>query len=46
MLFAIDPHGLTEFDLAPEEVELITYETREEGSCRAAFHFSEEYKNR
>ena len=44
LLFAIDPHGLTEFHLAPEEVALITYEDKKEGTW-AAFHFSDEYKN-
>jgi hypothetical protein len=44
LLFAIDPHGLSEFHLAPEEVALRTYEDKKEGTW-AAFHFSEEYKN-
>jgi len=44
LLFAIDPHGLTEFGLAPEEVALLTYEDKKSGIW-AAFHFSEEYKN-
>jgi Peptidase family M1 domain len=44
MLFAIDPHGLTEFDVAPEEVALITYEEKKAGTW-AAFHFADEYKN-
>jgi hypothetical protein len=43
LLFAIDPHGLTEFGLAPEEVALSTYEDRKFGTW-AAFHFSDEYK--
>lgn len=44
MLFAIDPRGLTEFNTAPEEVALITYEDKKSGEW-AAFHFSDEYKN-
>jgi hypothetical protein len=43
LLFAIDPHGLTEFGLAPEEVALSTYEDKKFGTW-AAFHFSDEYK--
>ena len=45
MLFAIDPHGLTEFGLAPEEVALSTYEDTKTGVW-AAFHFSDEYKSK
>ena len=44
MLFAIDPHGVSEFNIAPEEVALITYEDRKRGTW-AAFHFADEYKN-
>jgi len=43
LLFAIDPHGLTELGLAPEEVALSTYEDNKVGTW-AAFHFSDEYK--
>ena len=43
MLFAIDPHGLTQFRMAPEEVALVTYEDRKAGEW-AGFHFSDEYK--
>ncbi|MBZ5570479.1 MAG: hypothetical protein LAO09_01200 [Acidobacteriia bacterium] len=43
MLFAVDPHGLTELGLAPEEVALRTYEDKKTGTW-AAFHYSEEYK--
>jgi hypothetical protein len=44
MLFAIDPHGVSEFSIAPEEVALITYEDKKWGTW-AAFHYSDEYKN-
>ena len=44
MIFAIDPHGLSEFGLAPEEVALVTYEDRKWGEW-AAFHHPEEYAN-
>lgn len=43
LLFATDPHGLTELGLAPEEVALSTYEDSKFGTW-AAFHFSDEYK--
>jgi len=43
-VFAIDPHGAhLLFDVAPEEVELITYDDNKTGVW-AAFHFSNEYK--
>ena len=43
MLFAIDPRGLSEFNAAPEEVLLRTYEDKKFGTW-AAFHFSDDYK--
>jgi peptidase M1-like protein len=43
LLFSVDPHGLSELGLAPEEVALSTYEDRKWGTW-AAFHFSDEYK--
>jgi hypothetical protein len=44
LLFAIDPHGLTELGLAPEEVALSTYEDKKFGTW-ASFHFADEYRN-
>jgi hypothetical protein len=44
MLYAIDPHGVSEYRVAPEEVALVTYEDRKWGTW-AAFHYFEEYKN-
>jgi len=44
MLFAIDPHGLSEFNMSPEEVALVTYEDKKAGEW-AGFHFSDEYKS-
>jgi hypothetical protein len=45
-IFAVDPHGAPPLVLpvAPEEVELVTYDENKLGVW-AAFHFSEEYKN-
>jgi hypothetical protein len=43
MLFAMDPQGVSEFQVAPEEVALITYEDRKRGTW-AAFHYADEYK--
>ncbi|HMK24207.1 MAG TPA: hypothetical protein VK466_17885 [Terriglobales bacterium] len=43
LLFAIDPHGLNAFGLAPEEVALVTYEDQKAGIW-AAFHLSDEYQ--
>ena len=43
-LFAIDPHGLSELGVAPEEVAFRTYEDTKTGTW-AAFHFSDEYKS-
>ena len=42
LLFAIDPHGLNAFGVAPEEVVLSTSEDQKAGTW-AAFHFSHEY---
>ncbi|MFZ0286726.1 MAG: M1 family aminopeptidase, partial [Terriglobales bacterium] len=44
-VFAIDPHGAPPllFDVAPEEVELITYDDNKMGVW-AAFHLSNEYQ--
>lgn len=44
MLYAIDPQGLSEFGLSPEEVALVTYEDRKAGTW-AAFHYSDECRN-
>jgi hypothetical protein len=45
-IFAIDPHGAPPLihTVAPEEVELITYDENKLGTW-TAFHFSAEYKN-
>jgi hypothetical protein len=44
-LYIIDPHGVhLGFPVAPEEVELMTYDEDKYGSW-AAFHLSSEYKN-
>jgi hypothetical protein len=45
-IFAIDPHGAPALimPLAPEEVELITYDESKFGAW-ASFHLSDEYKN-
>ena len=45
-IFAIDPHGALPLimPLAPEEVELITYDENRVGAW-ASFHSSDEYKN-
>ena len=44
-IYAIDPHGAPPFlfDVAPEEVELLTYDDKKLGVW-AAFHLSDEYK--
>jgi hypothetical protein len=44
-VFAIDPHGAPPFlfNVAPEEVELLTYDDSKMGVW-AAFHFASEYK--
>jgi hypothetical protein len=45
-IYAIDPHGAPPLILpvAPEEVELVTYDENKLGVW-AAFHFSDEYRN-
>lgn len=45
-IFAIDPHGAPPllFPVAPEEVELLTYDDKKMGVW-AAFHFTDEYKH-
>ena len=44
MIYAIDPHGLSPFGVAPEEVVLFTYGDFKAGVW-TAFHFSDEYKS-
>jgi hypothetical protein len=45
-IFAIDPHGAPQLvhPVAPEEVELVTYDENKLGTW-AAFHLADEYKN-
>jgi hypothetical protein len=44
MLYEIDPHGLRNLGLQPEEAALMTWDDLKYGVW-AAFHFSDEYKN-
>jgi Peptidase family M1 domain len=47
LLFAMDPHGappLVEMSVAPEEIELATYEDQKTGIW-SAFHYTPEYAN-
>jgi len=44
MLFAIDPHGLSDLNVAPEEIALMTYEDRKFGVW-CSFHFADEYSS-
>jgi len=42
MLFAIDPHGLSDLSVAPEEMALMTYDDNKFGVW-CSFHYAEEY---